>query len=129
MIEFALLVLLLAFVGWGAKADPGRLFSWAMYSGSAKGFLWTEVSGTPRTISYEELRLSPESHYLPLPQLHQLIAQRPPPVPLRGLLIGSQGNWLVTYNADNSQGRIEAPLPAGTELEYLAALLRRFPDL
>jgi hypothetical protein len=84
MLEFVLLVLLLAFVWWGAKADPGRLFSWAMYSGSAKGFLWTEVSGTPRTIRYEELRLSPESHYLPLPQLRQLIAHRPPPVPLRG---------------------------------------------
>jgi hypothetical protein len=128
MIEFVLLVLLLVFVGWGAKADAGRLFSWAMYSGSAKGFLWTEVSGTPRTLSYEELRLSPESHYLPLSQLRQLIAHRPPPVPLRGLLIGSQENWLVAYHEHDPQGRLEASLPAGTELEQLAALLRRFPD-
>lgn len=128
MIELLLLALLLAFVAWGATTDPSRLFSWAMYSGSAKGFLWTEVSGTPRTVSYDELGLSPESHYLPLPQLRQLITHRPPPVPLQGLLIGSAGNWLVTYHEDNPLERQEAPLPAGTELDHLTALLRRFPD-
>jgi hypothetical protein len=128
MIEFVLLALLALFIGWGVKADPGRPFSWSMYSGSAKGFLWTELSGTPRVLSYEELSLSPESHYLPLPQLRQLLAQRPPPVPLRGLLIGSQGNWLVAYNKDDPQVRMEASLPVGAELDHLAALLRRFPD-
>lgn len=128
MIEFVLLAVLLVFIWWGAKADPSRPFSWSMYSGSAKGFLWTEDSGNPRVLSYEELRLSPESHYLSLHQLRQLLAQRPPPLTLRGLLIGSQGNWLVAYNKGDPQGSMETSLPVGTELDHLASLLRRFPD-
>lgn len=118
--------LLLLFVGWGVRTNPNRSFSWGMYSGSTKGFLWTEVSGRPRALSYDELRLAPESHFLSLPELRRLIAQRHQKIPFQGLIIGSQGNWLVNYDGD-PRLRVETPLPAGTELDHLVALLRRFP--
>lgn len=126
VVAFVVLTLLLLFVGWGARTNPNRPFSWGMYSGSTKCFFWTDVAGRPRALSYDELRLAPESHFLSLSELRWLVSQRHQQIPFQGLIIGSHGNWLVSYDGDPHL-RTETPLSAGAELDHLVALLRRFP--
>lgn len=115
--------LLTLFVYWGATTSPRRSFSWGMYSGSTKGFLWIVTVDGPRVPSHEEVRLAPDGHFLTLPDLG-LLADRQP-TPLRGLIIGAQGNWLVAPVQDGPL-LVATPLPDGTELEHLAAALRGF---
>lgn len=124
MLELIAMTLLLLFVIWGATTDPGRPFSWAMYSGSSKAFFWIDVDGCPRVPSHDELRLAPDSHYLSLSDLRRVVNERGTPVPLRGLIIGSGGNWLVAYDGDQ-QRLSSASLTGGEELDLLVAALRR----
>jgi hypothetical protein len=127
MPQWLVLFLLLVFVLWGAMAQPTHPFSWGMYSGSTKGFLWTEGVSGPRIPRYAELRLTPDGHFLSLEELRRMIEQTPPSIPLRGFIIGSRGNWFVTY--EPGQRRLKAtPLPEGTELDHLAAALRRLAE-
>ena len=126
MVEFILLVLLILFVGWGARTSPNRSFSWGMYSGSTKGFLWTEVAGSPRVLNYDEVRLAPDSHFMSVSELRRLMNQGNWQISLHGLIIGSSGNWLVRYDGDTSR-RVEKSLPTGLELDQLVTLLRRLP--
>ncbi|MGH8906737.1 MAG: hypothetical protein ACRD0K_09520 [Egibacteraceae bacterium] len=124
MVAFIAAALLVLFVAWGATADPGRPFSWAMYSGSSKGFFWTDADGCPRVPGYDEMRLAPDSHYLSLSDLQGLTSggSAPVPVPVEGLIIGSRGNWLVAYDGQHLRA---TPVPDGEELDALAQALRR----
>jgi hypothetical protein len=124
VVEFILLVVLLLFVGWGARISPDQSFSWGMYSRSTKGFLWAEVAGVPRALNYDEVRLAPDSHFMSVSELRRLVSQGNQQVSFHGLIIGSSGNWLVRYDGD-VQRRVEKSLPAGLELDQLLILLRR----
>ena len=79
VIGLALVVVLVACVAWGATTRPGRPFSWTMYSGSSKAFLWTETDASPHVASYESLRLAPDSHYLSEADLRRLLAEAEAP--------------------------------------------------
>ncbi len=120
-------VLLACFVLWGARTDPHRPFSWGMYSGSSKGFLWTwdgTEGGPPHVVSHYELGLSPEVHFMNVPELHRLLKATRPPLTFEGLVIGSQGNWWVRY--DEADGGLKAVrVPHGQEIDRLAKALRR----
>jgi len=126
VVEFILLTLLVPFVCWGARTSPNRSFSWGMYSGSTKCFLWTEVAGVPRALNHDEVRLAPDSHFMSAPELRRLMSQGNQKISLNGLIIGSSGNWLIRYNGD-ARHRVEKSLPAGRELDQLVTLLRRLP--
>jgi hypothetical protein len=126
VVEFISLVLLVLFVGWGARTNPNRSFSWGMYSGSTKGFIWTEAAGSPRALNYDEIRLAPDSHFMSVPELRRLMSQGNQQISLHGLVIGSSGNWLVHYDIDASRW-VEKPIPTGLELDQLVMLLRRLP--
>ena len=126
MVEFISLVLLMLFVGWGARTSPNRSFSWGMYSGSTKGFLWTEAAGSPRVLNHDEIRLAPDSHFMSMPELRRLMSQGNRQISLHGLVIGSSGNWLVRYE-DDANHQVEKPIPTGLELDQLVTLLRRLP--
>ena len=121
------MVLLALFVGWGARTSPNRSFSWGMYSGSTKGFLWTEVAESPRVLNYDEIRLAPDSHFMSVPELRRLMSQGNQQISLHGLVIGSSGSWLVHYEG-NASRRVEKPIPTGLELDQLVTLLRRLPS-
>jgi hypothetical protein len=97
-----------------------------MYSGSTKGFLWTEVAGVPRVLNYDEVRLAPDSHFMSVPELRRLMDQGNQKISVNGLIIGSSGNWLVRYDGD-AKHHVEKSLPAGRELDQLVTLLRRLP--
>lgn len=125
MAEF-MLVALLVFVVWGVVTSPHHPFSWAMYSGSTKGFLWTEGADGPRVLSYEELGLAPDSHFLSTADLRRLVDEKPRSTPVNALVIGYRRTWLMSYAADRGF-RVEGPLPPGAELDHLVALLRRLP--
>lgn len=122
----AMLVALALFVAWGSLTSPHRPFSWGMYSGSAKAFLWTELPDHPRVLGYDELGLAPDSHFLSLPELRKLADQKPLPAPAHGLIVGYRYNWLVTGTGGRAF-RVTGPLPPGAELDQLVALLRRLP--
>ncbi|GAA0417256.1 hypothetical protein [Streptomyces luteireticuli] len=118
--------LLACFVVRGARTDPHRPFSWGMYSGSSKGFLWTwdgADGGRPRLVHHRELGLSPEAHFLNIPELRRLLAATHPPLAFEGLIIGSQGDWWVRYDGS---GRLRvARVPEGTGTGRLVSALRR----
>lgn len=100
-------VALTAFVVWGVTTAPGRPFSWTMYSGSSKAFLWIGEGQDVHVAAYEELCLAPDNHYLSVADLRRLVAERGRPPSLHGLqgfVIGSRGGWIVT-SADGS-GRL-----------------------
>jgi len=120
------LLLLVLFVGWGALTRPTRPFSWGMYSGSTKFFLWTEGEGGPRIPTYAELRLAPDGHSLSLDELRRMIEQLPPSLPLKGLIIGSGGHWSVVYEPVQRR-LVTERLAEGSELRHLAEALRRLP--
>jgi hypothetical protein len=126
VVEFILVVLLVLFVCWGARTSPNRSFSWGMYSGSTKGFLWTEAAGVPRVLNYDEVRLAPDSHFMSVPELRRLMDQGNQKISLNGLIIGSSGNWLIHYDGDVKH-HVEKSLPVGLELDQLVTLLRRLP--
>ncbi|HWN35210.1 MAG TPA: hypothetical protein VNP03_20830 [Pseudonocardia sp.] len=123
MVELLVLLALAVFVAWGATISPRRRFSWAMYSGSTKAFLWITKGDTPQPARPEDLRLSPDNHLLTLPDLARILDDGPAP-PLRGLIIGYTGNYLVAYDPARPGHLARATLPPGTELDRLADALR-----
>lgn len=123
MVELLVLLALAVFVAWGATVSPRRRFSWAMYSGSTKAFLWITEGDTPRPARPEDLRLSPDNHLLTLSDLARILDDGPAP-PLRGLIIGYTGNYLVAYDPARPHQLARATLPPGTELDRLADALR-----
>ena len=121
-------VALMAFVVWGATSAPGHPFSWTMYSGSSKAFLWLGEGQSVHVAAYEELHLAPDNHYLSVTDLQKLVAERgdlPPLGTLQGFVIGSKGSWLFTSNADSgrltwgrlsqSPGSPRSPGPSGDQ--------------
>ena len=123
MAELLVLLALAAFVAWGATISPRRRFSWAMYSGSTKGFLWIIGENGPRPARPEDLRLSPDNHLLTLPDLARVLDDGGAP-PLRGLIIGYTGNYVVRYDPARPHQLARATVPPGAELDRLVAALR-----
>ncbi|WP_416875382.1 hypothetical protein [Kitasatospora sp. SC0581] len=122
----AALIALAVLVVWGAWTSPHRLFSWGMYSGSSKGFLWIQHEGRPHPIDIEQLHLAPGSHYLNIPELRRLLAHADLDTPLSGLIIGSDGGWQLHYDPATRKLRL-ARLPTGQQLRALAEALREAP--
>lgn len=126
MAELLVLLALAAFVAWGAMISPRRRFSWAMYSGSTKAFLWITGEEGPRPARPEDLRLSPENHLLTVPDLARVLDEGAAPA-LGGLIIGYTGNYVVRYDPARPHQLARAELPAGAELDRLSAALRGTP--
>lgn len=118
--------LLVAFVVWGWRAEPGKPFSWAMFSGSSKGFLFAGTGESQRIPTFEELRLAPDSHYLLLPDLGALMAEPTAPQPLDGLIVGTRGSWAVELE-DHEQGPVVRQLRPGEDMTQLVNALRQLP--
>jgi len=120
-------VALAAFVAWGATVKPGRPFSWTMYSGSSKAFLWIGEGKGRHVARYEELRLAPDNHYLSVADLQALVSGRSDLDSLQGFVIGSHGSWFVTNEAE--PGRLAwrrlSELPANGDLLALSKALGR----
>jgi hypothetical protein len=124
MVRAVLAVLLVAFVVWGSRTRPGRPFSWAMFSGSSKPFLFAVAEGPSRVPTFAELRLAPDSHYLVLDDLHALAREPTTPRCLRGLIVGTRGSWEVELDAGGEV--VARELPAGEELHHLTHSVRRY---
>lgn len=122
-----MLLALAASVAWGATISPRRMFSWAMYSGSTKPFLWITEDGATRLARPGDLRLSPENHLLTLPDLARVLDADEPTPAIEGLIIGYTGNYAVRYDPSRPRQLARARLADGTELERLADALRRLP--
>ncbi|HEV7806171.1 MAG TPA: hypothetical protein VGO80_10145 [Solirubrobacteraceae bacterium] len=123
MIEaFASLVVLATAVVWGVMARPGRPFSWTMFSGSSKAFLWLCEQPPGRSATTDDLHLTPDSHYLLERDLQRLAEARSLPA-LDGLIVGSLGSWTVT--CDGEGGLRTEPVDPDDELVQLALALRR----
>lgn len=117
---FAAAVLVIAVV-WGATARPGQPFSWTMFSGSSKAFLWLREQ-PQRTASTDDLHLTPDSHYLLERDLQRLAEAAALPA-LDGVIVGSRGSWTV---ASDSEGDLSTqPVDRDDELVHLASALRR----
>src|ERR1700722_20738800 len=117
------LAFLVGFVTWGATTTPGRPFSWAMYAGSSKGFLWIEDQGEHRWASLEDIRLAPDAYFLRSADLKRLLHDCRLPS-LQGVLIGYHGTWKVHYEATKRRLSLEAVGPT-EDLRALAGGLRR----
>jgi hypothetical protein len=124
MIRIVALGLLLLFVVWGATRPPGRPFSWTMFSGSSKAFLWEPGERGPRFTGADELRLAPDAHYLSPAELDRLCAGSRVPIRVEGLVISSWGNWFVSNEGDPRHIRV-APLQRDRALALLAARLKQ----
>jgi hypothetical protein len=125
MTELLSVAVLAAAVAWGALRAPGRPFSWTMFSGSSKAFLWTAGDGgRPRLATHDELRLAPDAHYLRATDLRELAQSGLPP--LNGLIVASSGSCVVSHNA--AGGLDLAPLGPGDDVPCLVAALRRFDE-
>ena len=125
MIGLVLVAVLVAFVAWGATTRPGQPFSWTMYSGSSKAFLWPETDASSHLASYESLRLAPDSHYLREADLRRLLAEAEAPPGVHGLIIGSRTSWSVATEVDPHHLATVA-LAEHAALPELAEALRRF---
>jgi hypothetical protein len=122
VIEAVAVLVLAAAVIWGATATPGRPYSWTMYSGSSKAFLWLADQPVRSCATTDALRLTPDSHYLREADLRRLAADGELPA-VDGLIIGSHGSWKVVCNADT--GLHTERLSRDEDLAELAAALRR----
>ena len=122
MTELVALAVLAVFVVWGATIDPRRPFSWAMFSGSSKGFLWLRGDPVSRWASVDDLRLAPAAHYLRESDLRALVDEGVPP--LDGLIVGTRGSLTVTY--DPAEGIVTKTIDGDDVLLHLAAALRRY---
>ncbi len=100
MIEAIAALVLTAAVIWGATATPGRPFTWTMYSGSSKAFLWRADQPGGPWASLDDLHLTPDSHYLLKDDLRHLAADGALPG-VDGLIVGSRGSWKVTCDAES----------------------------
>ncbi len=122
MTEVVALVVLAVWVVWGATMAPGRRYSWSMFSGSSKAFLWLRDERAARWATMDELRLGPQAHYLRESDL-RLLAQEGLPA-LDGLVVGTRGS--CTVSLDETEGLVTEPLERDEALAALAAALRRY---
>lgn len=122
MIDIAAAVVLAAAVVWGATAKPGRPFSWTMFSGSSKAFLWLREQPPRRLATTDLLHLTPDSHYLLERDLQHLAEAQALPA-LDGAIIGSRGSWTVACDGD--AGLRTERMGPDDELEQLVSALRR----
>lgn len=122
MIEAAAALALVAGVVWGVAARPGLPFSWTMFSGSSKAFLWLDEPRQSHVATPDELRLTPDSHYLLAADLERLAEAGALPA-LHGLVVGSRGSRRVAYDA--SLGLRSGPVERDDDLAELVAALRR----
>lgn len=118
----ASVVVLAIAVLWGATARPGRPFSWTMFCGSSKAFLWLGEQWPPRWALTDDLHLTPDSHYLLKRDLQHLAEAGALPA-LDGMIVGSRGSWTVA--CDGEGGLRMERMDAEDELVQLAAALRR----
>jgi hypothetical protein len=122
VIEAVAALVLTAAVIWGATVAPGRPFSWTMYSGSSKTFLWLSDQPARLWASTDALRLTPDSHYLLEADLRRLAADGELPA-VDGLIVGSRGSWKVACDAD--RGLQTERISRDEDLAELVAALRR----
>lgn len=122
MTELVAVVVLVAWVVWGATIAPGRRFSWAMYSGSSKAFLWLRGEPAAHWATMDELRLGPQAHYVRESDLRLLVREGLPA--LDGLIVGTRGSLTVAH--DGGEGLVTEPLERDEALAALAAALRRY---
>jgi hypothetical protein len=123
VIELAALTLLVVSVLWGATARPGRPFTWTMFSGSSKAFVHICEEHGARPATIDDLKLSPDSHYLLEVDLRR-IAETGLPA-LQGVIVGSRGSFSVRCEGPGFP-LVSEPVAAGEDLELLAAALRRY---
>lgn len=126
MIEAVASVVVLALaVVWGAIARPGRPFSWTMFCGSSKAFLWLREYPSGRLALPDDLHLTPDSHYLLERDLQRLAEAGALPA-LDGMIVGSRGSWTV---ACDGKGRLRTErIDSDDELVQLASALRACPQ-
>ena len=122
MTELVALAVLVVAVVWGAAIAPGRRFSWAMYSGSSKAFLWLRGEPVARWAAMDDLGLVPEAHYLREVDLGVLAAESLPA--LDGFIVGTRGSVSVTHDAD--AGLVTEIIDGDEVLAHLATALRRY---
>ena len=122
MIRVVGFALFAAFVTWGVARVPGRPFSWTMFTGSSKPFLWVGDAGASRAAGTEELGLAPDAHYL-LPGDLETLVDGNTVAPFEGLILGTRGSWSVAYSP--SVGLTKTTLPPDDDLRALAEALRR----
>jgi hypothetical protein len=115
-------VVLVTAVVWGAMTRPGRPFSWTMFCGSSKAFLWLREQPPRRLALTDDLHLTPDSHYLLERDLRRLAEAGTLPA-LDGLILGSRGSWTVA--CDGEGGLRTDPVDPDDELVQLASALRR----
>ncbi len=126
MIETVASIVVLAIaVARGAMARPGRPFTWTMFSGSSKAFLWLREGPSGRSALPDDLRLTPDSHYLLERDLERLAEAGALPA-LDGAIVGSRGSCTM---ACDSNGRLRTErIDPDDELAALAAALRACPQ-
>lgn len=124
MVGIVLLVLLVGFILWGATTKPGRPFSWTMYSGSSKPFLWTASEAGWVLATPARLGLAPDTGYLTVADLQRFLAESTVPQRIEGFIIGSRGSFIVA-SGDDPRHLVASPLEQGTELALLVSRLRR----
>jgi hypothetical protein len=121
VIDIVAAVLLVAAVVGGVLAKPGRPFSWTMFCGSSKAFVWLRER-PPRLASTDDLHLTPDSHYLLERDLQRLAEVGALPA-LDGVIVGSRGSWAAACDGEGVL-RTE-PMDPDDELTQLASALRR----
>ncbi|WP_285759166.1 hypothetical protein [Nocardiopsis ansamitocini] len=118
------IALLVFSVVWGVRTDPQKPFAWGMYSGSAKGFLYSTVENRTIPLPLEKFHVSPDGHFLDPVELRRALCV-PSPVPaFDGVIIGSKGNWRVAYDPESRRLRV-AQIAHGAEIPALTCVLRK----
>jgi hypothetical protein len=121
----ASVVVLAIAVVWGAMARPGLPFSWTMFCGSSKAFLWLREQSSGRWALTDDLHVTPDSHYLLERDLQRLAEAGALPA-LDGMIVGSRGSWTVACDGEGVL-RTERMDP-DDELVQLASALRACPQ-
>jgi hypothetical protein len=117
-------VVLVLAVARGATARPGSPFSWTMFCGSSKAFLSLRERPSGQSVLPDDLRLTPDSHYLLERDLRRLAEAGALPA-LDGVIVGSRGSFTVSCDGE---GRLRTErMGPDDELARLALALRACP--